>query len=407
MTCARGTSLPFLRRFSRLVLLLALGFAFNPSAQAQPWSPARVLSAPPAPAESGCLQELPSGRLLSLWTAFEAGRVRLVSRLSADSGANWFPQRTLALSQDDAHEPQLAYAAGVLHLAWIERRADRFARVVYARSLDHGDSWSVPLALSPRELGAAQLALAAADSAVYLAWAGAGSVGSRIRFLESSDDGQSWHSAQELETPSVAEIARVNAFAGSGWIVLVLESWGRRIPELFMLARAVAATSWSDPIPLSNPDFVGSLGAAGLLSGSVLHAVWRDQTPSGNLIYASHNLAQQTSQRRSIYAGPPPDSLCLAGLGDALWIVGSRPLGPQSCALVEMTSANRGVAWSAAPAQFAAAQPFALLGAPHPLIAAGKRSVLFGAYSGSQADAIRLVQSPPPLNSARGWINYP
>ncbi len=84
-----------------------------------------------------------------------------------------------------------------LHVVWTENPKPNYyppSRVLYARSLDSGASWTSPLTLGGQDFGEPSIT-ASGDNEIYVAWNGDAKIGGRY-LIESRDGGKTWGKAQ-------------------------------------------------------------------------------------------------------------------------------------------------------------------------------------------------------------------
>ena len=93
----------------------------------------------------------PSGRISVVWGDFETGDWDVMIAHS-DDGINWStPTRVDDSSNGDQWMPSIAVGAdGIVHTAWYDSRSGN-TNLVYARSIDRGDTWSTDVRVSTGE----------------------------------------------------------------------------------------------------------------------------------------------------------------------------------------------------------------------------------------------------------------
>ncbi|MCA1684089.1 MAG: glycoside hydrolase, partial [Actinobacteria bacterium] len=123
------------------------------------------------------------------------GALRLVTTRSEDGGSTWSPTVDAQGEGDQVREPAQPAVGpdGAVYVAWHSAAGASAGRVVVARSLDQGRTWTRAAAGDvPDSGGSPHLTAGATPGAVDLVYVGPRTGGTEISFQRSSDGGSSW-----------------------------------------------------------------------------------------------------------------------------------------------------------------------------------------------------------------------
>jgi hypothetical protein len=213
---------------------------------------------------------------------------------SADGGVTWsLPQ---ALSEIRPNEdkvsaaPQMVQdAQGWLHLVWAERSAPDWigSRILYARSEDDGETWTIPEPLAEIRTGEkwadVPRVAATGDGNLHVVWV-CGAAAHRC-YRASDDGGRTWSPTERIFGGLMSK---------AGWDAMVADHEGSlhliaqlRYPMGIYYAFKLANGPWNQPIRVvSQPGFEdGHFPHAALSGGNQLHAVWQKDAQHGDVVY--------------------------------------------------------------------------------------------------------------------------
>lgn len=220
----------------------------------------------------------PGGRLYLLYPG--RGQMTLELIRSSDGGRSWSSSIVVATvgSRDVfvASQRLVADAQGRLHAVWTEVEAPSgypAHRLLYARSLDGGDTWSSPLELA--DARQADPNLIVHGDAVHVVWNG--DAGYKGRYYRASPDGGlTWGPRVTLPLPATTgglQGAPAIVADSTGTIhILYTDS-----PHLYYITLKDGA--WSQPVEIAGPENTGATSEINvpmlvITGGNELHALY-------------------------------------------------------------------------------------------------------------------------------------
>jgi hypothetical protein len=224
----------------------------------------------------------PEGTLHLVYARQGENSSTIVYMRSEDDGNSW--SHPIAVSQNrngvlDWLPRVVVDGTGVIHVVWSIVQAPEgipALGVSYARSIDNGASWSVPVELAGLGYGRANLVSVSANE-LHIVWSG--TVGFAGRYHRwSHDGGTTWTDVEQL--PNV-----VQSF-GNGFPEMVVDKRGTihlvtGVEYMSYLARTQqgwipAEKIWEVDYSYGNPMIEGGMPRIELTDGNRLIAVWHD-----------------------------------------------------------------------------------------------------------------------------------
>lgn len=215
------------------------------------------------------------GRLYAIYATASQKEISVISSL--DGGSAWSSPSPVAATIDSEINlgfPRLvADAAGRLHAIWGELQAPGgypWVRLLYARSLDNGITWSLPIELADGHQGEPNLAVF--GDSVHAVWNGdAGYKGRYYRV--SHDGGVTWSERVTLPLP-------ITSGGLQGAPAIVIDSTGTvhilytDSPRLYYVSQQDGV--WSREVQIAGPENTGSVNEINypmlaLTEGNQLH----------------------------------------------------------------------------------------------------------------------------------------
>ncbi|HEV8676391.1 MAG TPA: sialidase family protein [Methylomirabilota bacterium] len=258
---------------------------------------------------SECQNAALSRRMRAALRAAAVGGALLLVGAVAGRATAQTPDLTVDVSQTpgNSRQPHMALdAAGTLHVAWADDSNGVF-QILYKRSIDQGRTFSAAIQLSAGLEASLRPRLAVSGGAVYVVWMqdpdhAPGSNAKEIMFARSLDGGQSFRLPVNLSnTPGHSQEARV-AVNGAGTVFVVWdEGWPTRHVALrrstdggasFEAERTVAPIATPPGCPaggVGNCDTIYPGIAVDRVQGSV-YVVWHDRVGTQPQVLFSRSL---------------------------------------------------------------------------------------------------------------------
>lgn len=249
-----------------------------------------------------------------VWYEADSGRLRL--NRSLDAGATWLSS-DLAVADvytiSANSSPRLAFdpATGVLHIVWAW-----IGHILHSRSLDLGDSWTLPRSVSDPSASDPDLPdlVVTPDGILYVAWNDLrNGTDLDVYLSRSSDGGVSWLPAIKVndETTGGNQFEpHLSAAGETVHAVFLCDASGSESVDIHYTRSLDEGTTWEHPDPRVNdvpnvvdPTTPRSLAIVGDDTGSAF-VVWRDLRRVADIYCASNvdPLAAASPQDR---AAPP------------------------------------------------------------------------------------------------------
>lgn len=231
----------------------------------------------------------------------ELGNIYLLH--SGDGGDNWDAPKKLTTGQG-AFRVSMAYAAGRLHVVWMDYRSNVWD-TLYLRSSDRGKTWDAEkkIAASAGTFGAERPQIAARGDSVHVTiWDDRGTnppcmAGATFSFtkcpdtfhLRSTDGGSNWSSIVNVANSGAAFAGRNDvAVAGKSSVVInfnrAAENTNDANPHLFVVRSTDDGATWGMPLQLTNTPGTSDHGSI-IGAGSSVHLVWHDSRDGKLAIY--------------------------------------------------------------------------------------------------------------------------
>jgi MYXO-CTERM domain-containing protein len=222
---------------------------------------------------------------------------------SGDRGQTWDPPKRLTTSQG-AYRLSLAYAAGRLHLVWMDYRSNAWD-TYYLRSGDRGATWDAEkrIAQSTGTFGAERPQVAARGDGVHVTiWDDRGTnppcmAGPTFTFnvcpdtfyIGSLNGGDTWSSETAVSYSGAAIAGRNDiATAGSASVVINFnrsaENSADNNPHMFTVRSPDNGATWEPAIQLNNTPGQADHGSI-IASGATVHLAWHDSRDGALAIY--------------------------------------------------------------------------------------------------------------------------
>lgn len=252
-----------------------------------------------------------------VWGDSSDGHRRVVFVHSPDQAVTFTQPVDISRSPGDAFNPEIAIdSTDAINVTWEDTRSSTSA-IMFARSTDHGRTFSEPVRVSTGSGAAAEAHLAIDGSGrIYIVWSEDNQGDSQAFFSRSTDNGRAFSAPINVSNNRRGLIHKP-FLAAQGDIVYVAYQNGSIFFEgeitpgsqVYLVKSGDAGLSFADPMQISSAN--NSRGRAHspamtFDSTGKLHIVWIDSTPIGNdeglLFYASTPNGRQLSTQLAIVA---------------------------------------------------------------------------------------------------------
>lgn len=223
---------------------------------------------------------------LAWWDTRNGGH-QIYYKRSLNGGATWETDRQVVASPGGGAHPSLAVAGDRVHIAYVDGR-DGQSEVYYARSLDRGATWAVPVRLSLLPWNSFTPTVAASGQDVYVAWTDTRDAMTVEGFEEeyfrhSRDGGATWEAEVRLTSDPASSWAPSLAADGSDvWVAWFDDRGGDW--EIYLKRSTDRGATWSADRRLTH-SAGASLRPSLARRGSALHVVFWDTRDANEEVY--------------------------------------------------------------------------------------------------------------------------
>ncbi|HYN23292.1 MAG TPA: sialidase family protein, partial [Thermoanaerobaculia bacterium] len=221
------------------------------------------------------------------WWDTRGGAPHVYHKRSLDGGATWEEDRQVVASPGSGAHPSLALAGDRVHIVYVDGR-DGQSEVYYARSLDRGATWAVPMRLSAPPWNSYTPTVAAVGDSVYVAWTDTRDQMQLDHFEEeyfrrSLDGGATWEAEVRLTSDPASSWAPSLAADGSDvWVAWFDDRGGDW--EIYVKHSTDRGATWSADRRLTH-SAGASLRPSLARRGSALHVVFWDTRDANEEVY--------------------------------------------------------------------------------------------------------------------------
>lgn len=221
-----------------------------------------------------------------VWGDTLTGVRRVVFTRSTDQGETFTDLVDVSRSPGDAFEPEIAVdRSDNINVVW-EDSAPGNKSIMFARSTDHGETFTEPLRVSEGDGDAVEPNLAVDESGrIYVAWSETIGDSTQLMFARSIDGGESFSDPLNISDNSGADMRKAALAASGNGVYIVYNNDESRSRQLYVVRSNNAGESFADPVQLSNANASrgrAHSGALALDKQGVLHVAWIDSSVIGN-----------------------------------------------------------------------------------------------------------------------------
>ena len=261
-----------------------------------------------------------------VWDDESFGATEILYVRSADGGRTFSEPLNLSNDPGDSRNVAIAASNSNVYVAWEDNTPGNF-EVFYSVSRDSGQSFSTPRNLSQTPGDSILPKIAVSGPNVYVIWQDESGGPSQIFYSRSTDGGDTFTAPRNLSQAPGAARSPVIAISGTN----VYAAWDDKTPgthEIFFAHSSDAGATFSAPQNISNS---GTFATAPNLaaSGNDVYLTWTERTEArhyevfyssshdGGLSFtAPQNVSQSGTYSGASVIGISADGICLA------WIEG-------------------------------------------------------------------------------------
>jgi hypothetical protein len=227
-----------------------------------------------------------------LWPTYvSADNTEIYYLRSTNQGSSWLPEVRLTSDSARSEDPAVAVSGAYVHLVWYETRTGS-GNPFYKRSTDNGATWGSDVQLAADTTFSYFPMVAAAESAVHLAWTVNRGTGTHIRYRRSDDFGVTWGADAQMDSSNGSVSFPVLTATGSN-VHLVWSDRRSGKSQVYHRLSTDCGVDWSREETLTYSSS-NSSGPAMVALGSLLNVtycndstgvsqVWYLRNPSGNV----------------------------------------------------------------------------------------------------------------------------
>ena len=241
-----------------------------------------------------------------VWGDIPASQKQVVFVRSTDLGGTFSEPTNVSRSSGDAFEPELAVGRDdSINVAW-EDNTSGVSVIMFARSTDHGETFSTPLRVSKGEGRATEANVFTGNAGnVFVTWVDESGGDAQAFFSRSTDGGETFSEPINVSQDPGAEIHKPVITASGETVYLAFQDDKRGNKQVFLAKSTDAGQSFSAPVQVSrsNNDVSGGRAhsPAMVIDGrGVLHIAWIDSSiigqDEGIVIYSNTSNGQRFAQ---------------------------------------------------------------------------------------------------------------
>ena len=210
---------------------------------------------------------------------------RVVFTRSTDAGGTFTDLLDISRSSGDAFEPEIAVGEDdAINVSWEDNASGSYA-IMYSRSSDGGATFSTPIQVSKGTGNARESYIAAADGLIHVVWVEEINGSLQAMFARSTDHGKTFSTPLNLTNNNGAEIHKTSVVAQGNTVYVAFNNDESRSHQAYIMKSSIGGQSFDDPVQISNAN--ASRGRAHSVamvidSSGTLHTVWIDTSVVGD-----------------------------------------------------------------------------------------------------------------------------
>jgi hypothetical protein len=235
-----------------------------------------------------------------VWNDTRHGASEIYYKRSTNGGLSWSDDIRFTNNAGDSYKPSVAVVDTLVHVAWEDLRNGP-SEILYNHSTDNGLTWGTDVKLSNSLSNCFAPCISANGDIVFATWDDNRTVNSEIYGRRSINGGNSWAPEVNLTNSAQESYDSYHTFSGTYMCMIYNENNNPADPDIYGRFSTDAGASWASTGAIST-NFSKSENAFLAISGSTVHAVWRDdlfgnyeifyaRNPNGNPFPEKHDLA--------------------------------------------------------------------------------------------------------------------
>lgn len=225
--------------------------------------------------------------VIAVWQENLDGNWDAYYKRSTDGGSTWLPTGRI-ITQNSSETVSVSISGTNVLITWMEGLPYVGYEIFSAVSFDEGINWGPVTPITSDSVWSGYPSPAISGNLIHITWQQQSAPGMfKVYYCRSTDGGNSWESARQLNSASYS--ATNPSVIASGSLVYVVWSDNRdNNTEIYGKSSMDGGLNWEEDIRLTN-DMSYSVSPSISLFGSALHIVWNDGRDGNPEIYYKKN----------------------------------------------------------------------------------------------------------------------
>lgn len=224
----------------------------------------------------------------AVWVDNRDGNTEIYFKRSSDAGNSWGNDTRLTNNSAISGSPSIVSYNSNVHISWNDLKDTSTFEIYYKKSTDGGINWSNDKRLTYDQATSYLSSIAAFGSNVHVVWSDSRDGHSQLYYKRSIDNGDNWENDVRLTNTTVYFSLNANIIESGNNIHLVWCDDRDLNYEIYYKHSSDNGSNWSSDLRLTtHPDVSDNPFVA--ISGTKVHAVWRDRRNVNDEIYYKLN----------------------------------------------------------------------------------------------------------------------
>jgi hypothetical protein len=226
--------------------------------------------------------------VIAVWQENLDGNWDVYYKRSTDGGSTWLPTGRI-ITPNSSETASVSISGTNVLITWMEGLPVVGYEIFSTVSNDEGINWGTVTPISSDSVWSGYPSPAIAGDLLHITWQQQSSSSGmfEIYYRRSTDGGNSWESARQLNSDS-SSAANPSIVASGNLVNIVWSDYRDANNEIYGRRSLDGGVSWEEDIRLTN-DINYSVNPSISLSGSALHIVWNDGRDGNPEIYYKKN----------------------------------------------------------------------------------------------------------------------